>query len=177
MIVEVTTPAPVSREVVATTYRPTLEQHQRAAALRRFNWLFVYTPIIVLSLAALIFVILLLWGVLSTGIEGTSAFVSGLADVIVILFTLPLLILCAVGPAALVAMIVLAVRRRRDPQAASVLERLHRLLWRLDNIVERVLVRTKELAPRVGEPLINLHARTAYVKTLTNRLKRILTRS
>ena len=172
-----TTPAPVSREVAGTTYRPTLEQRQRAAALRRFNWLFVYTPIIVLSLAALILIILLLWGVLSTDIVGTSAFVSGLADVIVILFSLPPLILCALGPAALVAMIVLAVRRRRDPQAASILDRLHQLLWRLDNIVERVLVRTKELSPRVAEPVINLHARTAHLKTLFNRLKSVLIRS
>ena len=177
MIVEVTTPAPVSREVAGTTYWPTPEQRQRAAALRRFNWLFVYTPIIVLSLAALILVILLLWGVLSPDTAATRAFASGLADIIVILLSLPLLILCAVGPAGLIAMIVLAVRRRRDPQAASILERLHRLLWRLDNIVERVLLRTKELSPRIASPVINLHARTAYLRTLTNRLKRILTRS
>lgn len=176
-MIAVTTPAPVLQEVTGTTYIPDVAQRARAAALRRFNWLYVYTPIIVFSLVALILVILLLWGVLSPNIEGTNAFVSGLADMIIILFSLPLLLLCALGPVALVAMIVLTIQRRRDPQATPILDRLHVLLWRLDNLVERVLVRTKELAPRVAEPVIRAHARAAYLKTFFNRVKRILIRS
>lgn len=168
---------PVSREVAGTTYRPTPEQRQRAAALRRFNWLYVYTPVIVVSLVALILVILLLWGALSPNIEGTSAFVSGLADVIIILFSLPLLALCAIGPGALVAMIVLTVRRRRDPQAAALLDRLHTLLWRLDNMVERVLVKTRELSARAAGVVIRVQARAAYLKTLFNRIKGVFIRS
>jgi hypothetical protein len=145
--------------------------------LRRFNWLYVYTPVIVVSLVALILVILLLWGALSPNIEGTSAFVSGLADVIIILFSLPLLALCAVGPGALVAMIVLTVRRRRDPQAAALLDRLHTLLWRLDNMVERVLVKTRELSARAAGVVIRVPARAAYLKTLFNRIKGVFIRS
>lgn len=174
MIVEVT---PVSREIAGTTYEPNLEQRQRAAALRRFNWLYVYTPILLLSLAALILVGLLLWGVLSPNIEGTSAFVSGLADMIVILFSLPLLLLCAIGPAALIAMIALDVKRRRDPQAASLLQRLHTLLWRLDNIVARVLVKTRELSARVARLVIRVQAGAAYLKAWLNRIKRVFIRS
>jgi hypothetical protein len=145
--------------------------------LRRFNWLYVYTPVIVVSLVALILVILLLWGALSPNIEGTSAFVSGLADVIIILFSLPLLALCAIGPGALVAMIVLTVRRRRDPQAAALLDRLHTLLWRLDNMVERVLVKTRELSARAAGVVIRVQARAAYLKTLFNRIKGVFIRS
>lgn len=172
-----TTPASVSPEEIGTTYTPNAEQVQRAAALRRFNWLYIYTPVIVLSLVALTLVILLLWGVLSPGVEGTSAFVSGLADVVAILFSLPLIVLCAIGPAALLAIVVLAVRRRRDPQATSILERLHVLLWRLDTVTAKVMVKTEELAPRVAEVVIRAHARTAYLNNLFNRVKRIFVRS
>ncbi|HEX6386428.1 MAG TPA: hypothetical protein VF177_17285, partial [Anaerolineae bacterium] len=69
------------------------------------------------------------------------------------------------------------IQRRRDPQATPILNRLHVLLWRLDNIVERVLVRTKELAPRVAELVIRAHAQAAYLKTFFNRVKRVLIRS
>lgn len=172
-----TVPAPVSQEVVGITYRASAEQLQRAAALRRFNWLYVYTPVIVLSLVALTLVILLLWGVLSPNIEGTNAFVSGLADVVIILFSLPLMLLCAIGPAALVGMIVLDVRRRRDPQAVPILDRLQRLLWRLDSLAGSVLLKTRELSHKAAELVIRAHTRIAYLKTLFNRIKRVFIRS
>jgi hypothetical protein len=92
-----------------------------------------------------------------------------LADIIVILTTMPLLLLCAIVPAGATF---LFIRGRRNGSAP--LQRLQRLLWRADNGLTEVRQKTTEIAPRVARPVISLHAAWAYLRTFLGQLREIL---
>ncbi len=157
-----TTPAPTE----SPAYEPTLIQKERAATLRRFNRLYVYLPLGLASLGALTLVILMLWGALSPNIVGTREFASGLADIVLILTILPLLLLCAIVPAAAVGY---AVYRRQQPQREH--GRLQPLFWRLDSLVNKAHDKAETALPKAANPVISGHARMTYWRTLIKKIK------
>jgi hypothetical protein len=152
-------------------YQPTAAQSERAAALRRFNWLYVYVPVIFASLMVFSLVSLLLWGTFSTSVVGTQEFASSLADIILVLTIMPLLLLCAI-PSALA--IGLVVYRRQNRESRPSHGWLLRLLWRLDNLVARIHDGTEQTLPKVVGPLISGHAWAAYWQALTAQVKKTL---
>lgn len=160
-----------TEQTVTEAYQPTPEQLERAAALRRFNRLYLYLPLAVFSLAGLVLIGLLLWGVFSPNIVGTREFASGLADLVVILTTLPLLLLCALVPAGAVG---LAVYRRQQPKREH--GRFQTLIWRLDALVTKAKDTAATTLPKAAAPLIKGHAWVAYVRTWYETVRQQFTR-
>lgn len=163
----------------STTYQPTPEQEERAAALRRFNRLFVYAPLGLVALIVLTLVVLMFWTRFAPDVDGreTAEFLSGLVDIIVIFTLAPMLLLCAVGPALAGFLIYRANQRRQlpPPQRRS---RLQTLLWRLERGLVKVQTKLRDEWLRQGaEPVIRGHAIMAYVKAVFNYIQRILTGS
>lgn len=154
------------------TYEPTAVQIDRAAALRRFNRLYVYLPLGFFSLVALVLVGLMLWGALSPSVVGTREFASGLADLVIILTIMPLMLLCALVPAAALGLV---AYRRQQPQRDY--GRFQTLLWRLDSLVVKSQQAAEKAMPKVANPVIRGHAFISYWRTLFRQIKNIITRS
>lgn len=152
-------------------YQPAPEQLERAAALRRFNRLYLYLPLAVFSLAGLVLVGLLLWGVFSPNVTGTREFASGLADLVVIMTVMPLLLLCALVPAAAIGWL---VYRRQQPRQEH--GRFQTLFWRLDTLLTRLQATVSTTLPKAAVPVIKGHAWAAYLRALLENLKKLLIR-
>ncbi len=150
-------------------YQPSPDQLARAAALKRFNRLYIYLPLAVFSVVGLVLVGLLLWGTLSPNIVGTREFVSGLADLILILAVLPMMLLCAIVPAAYIAWV---VYRRQQPQREH--GRFQTLIWRLDSLVTKAQDKTSDVMPKVATPVIKGHSWLAYLQSFIKNIKRNL---
>lgn len=112
-------------------YQPTPEQIARATAQRRFNALFVYSPLLLFTLALLGFSIAMIYFAVVR--EPWRPMVSAVADLLVILTVLPTLLLCALLPAGAVAVVIQGRQRGWTP-----LHSLQVLFWRLDSLVSRV---------------------------------------
>ncbi len=126
---------------------PLASQLARSRALRRFNWAFVYLPLLLATMIVLVLIAALLWTALAGqrlgALEpaGARGLASGLADLLFVLAALPWALLCPVLPLLLFAGIVHGRRQGTAP-----LRRLRELLWRLerqlqhfDRVVERRL--------------------------------------
>jgi hypothetical protein len=127
--------------------------------------------LVVFSLVGLVLIGLLLWGVFSPNIVGTREFASGLADLVVILTILPLLLLCAIVPAAAIG---LAIYRRQQPEREH--GRFQTLIWRLDTLVTKIQDTTSQTVPKAAAPLIKSHAWMAYVRAFLQNIKQQFTR-
>lgn len=174
-------PVPITSES-KIIYTPTTEQSTRADAMRRFNWLTVYTPIILAALIVLVLIALLFWGAFSPTMERTDtrAFVSGLADMILILALLPMLLLCSIGPILAGGLVYLTYQRRQQRMTPGTIwpNRLHTLLWRLERLIERVQLKLRTTyLPKIASPVISGHVQAAYIRGWWQQLKRILNRS
>ena len=157
---------------VEQSYEPTQEQAERAAALRRFNMLFIYGPIGFITAIVLGLVIFLLIVALNPPGNEALLFISGLADVAIVVALLPILI---VG-AALLALVSYGYVRARQQGTAPV-RQTQRLLWRMDNVVGRLRGQTKEIATKVARPFISANSVAAYIKTLMNQVMKLVKRS
>jgi heme/copper-type cytochrome/quinol oxidase subunit 4 len=154
------------------SYEPTQEQAERAAELRRFNLLFIYGPIGLIAAIVLGLVAFLLIVAVNPPSDEALLFISGLADVAIVVALLPILI---VG-AALLSLIAYGYVRARQ-QGMAPIRQTQRLLWRMDNVVGRLRGRTKEIASIVASPFISANSLVAYVKALINQVLRLLKRS
>ena len=159
-------------QLVEHTYEPTAEQADRAAALRKFNRLFVYIPIGFVVAIAIGIVIILLYVAVNPPSDEALLFISGMADVALVLAMLPILIIGA----ALLALIAYGYTQGRRRGTAPV-RQTQRLLWRMDNVAGRVRVRTGEVATQVSRPFISLNGAVTYVKVLMQQIIRIIRRS
>jgi hypothetical protein len=146
-----------------TGVEPTAVQEARVASLQRFNWYFVYTPLIVLLLVILILTGLLMWGVLSPNIVGTREFASGVADIVIILAALPMTLIGLLPPLGLVGFM---LYQRQKKGAGAKYGRLHRLFWRIDSILDIVQTKAEKTVDKAGQPVIRLNALMAYIITL-----------
>jgi hypothetical protein len=164
-----TLPAPIQQIQSPSIGAPA--QQDRAAALRRFNLFFVYVPVAMLLLLVLILMGLLVWLTIGGGgDETTRSTVSGVADIFTILFILPATLLCAIVPLGVTGLIIYGRRQEWAP-----LRWLQRTLWKAEDTVVKVNLKTNEIVPKVARPLISLHAIVAYIKIFLTYLKRILT--
>jgi hypothetical protein len=146
---------------------PTTVQRQRAAALRRFNWLYFYLPIILFSLGGIAPLIFILWKSLPAEQTEQRLFVSAVADVMIILTVLPMLLLCAIAPGAAVYLV---VHGRKEGWAP--LRKLQTLFWRLQNLLARVDGRIQQTGDKAGHALIQAHGRAAWLRQLLRSLKK-----
>ncbi|MCA9999139.1 MAG: hypothetical protein KDE56_25420 [Anaerolineales bacterium] len=162
------------------TFTPSAEQLARATARRRFNFWAIYFPLIVVTIGVLVLVGFMVWGVLVPEPQTTRSFVSGLADLLIILAALPMALVCGAVPLAVVGYMV--YRRQQKPaqpalKGQPVYGRLQKLFWQLDNVIVTSRRKSDELLPKVAQPIIRANALLAYVETWFTHLKAFLTRS
>lgn len=152
------------------------EQAARDKALRRFNRLFVYTPIALLGFGILALLVWLAWETLPDAAVKRQAAVSGVADIVLILWLCPTVLVCALAPGL---GIFLLVRRR---QSGSVVRlRLQRLLWRVENMLADVRPKLLAVEARLARPVIAGHGWITFVRvwlsTLWGNIKALFRRS
>jgi hypothetical protein len=164
-----TLPAPLQPTQPQPIGKPA--QLDRDAALRRFNLFFVYLPVAILLIVVLLLMGFLAWLTIGGGGDETSrSTVSGVADLFTILFVLPITLLCAILPLGFTGLLIYGRRQQWAP-----LRWLQRTLWKAEDTVVAVRLKTEAITPKVARPIISLHAIVAYIKTFLTYLKRILT--
>ncbi|GAB4160325.1 MAG: hypothetical protein Fur0021_32160 [Candidatus Promineifilaceae bacterium] len=151
---------------------PSQAQLNREAALRRFNRLYVYTPLALGTLVCLVLVGWLLWGTIivnwfseTHNAESARALASGLADTIFIIVALPWGLFCAALPLLFFAGI---LRSRR--QGSAPLRRIQRLFWRLDDLLHRIDQKVNDLAPHLAHYVVAGNAWLSHIQTTVARL-------
>jgi cytochrome c oxidase assembly factor CtaG len=153
-------------------YLPTAVQLDRETALRRFNRLFVFLPIIIAAVIALIVVGLLFWVTLIRPEESSRQTVSGIASAVIILASLPLTILCALPTLLFIALVYQGRQKKTAP-----LKRVQTIFWRIDSLVLKIQNAVNQTMPRLAGVVIKAHAAVAYVRNLLNQLINLLKRS
>lgn len=164
------------------TYQPTEIQLARAAALRRFNWLFVYVPIVLGTVSILFLLGFMFWQSFAPEQSETSrTLLSGIADVVLILTLMPMMLICALGPLALIGLAAFYYNRRQTqkdaPEPAPPVGRLHLLLWRLDAIVNTAAQKSAELLPKIAQPVIQFNALLAYIESWFKQIRSLFSRN
>lgn len=139
-------------------YLPTLEQLERKATLRRFNRLYVYLPLAIFTTIAIIIIIALFWGAFSGENEQRRIFISAMADIVVILGTIPLIIAFSIVPIGAIA--TYFYMRSLPKQEHS---RTHVFLWQLNNGINKVGNKTDEIAPKLIKPITASHGAHSYL--------------
>jgi hypothetical protein len=148
-------------------YQPTAAQQQRAAALRRFNWLYFYLPITLISLGGLALFVYLLWSSLPAEQTQERLFVSALADIVIILTVLPTLLLCAIVPGAAVY---LTMHGRKAGWAP--LRKLQTLFWRLEGLLAKIDGPIRQVSDKTAQALIQAHSRAAWLRQFPSSLNK-----
>jgi hypothetical protein len=149
-------------------YQPTVSQLERAAAIRRFNFRFVYLPIGLITLVVLVTVIGLIYLAIFPPNEETLNTISGMADAATILGIIPLLLLCAIIPTLAVVATVQGKRRGIAP-----ILQLQLLFWRLDGAMSSLKQTIGRLAQKLANPFITIQAALAFVRSFLRRVASI----
>jgi hypothetical protein len=147
-------------------FKPSAEQLERERALKRFNRNFITIPVVLALLIALTFTILMLVAVFIPGPTGSLAFLSGLADTILVLWMIPMTVLCAIVPILYIAYLVNRRQRRAElPPQSPLLQhsRVEMALWQAQNISDRVDSKSESLSNRIAKPFIKLGEFSAYL--------------
>lgn len=161
-------------------YEPRTEQLERDAALRRFNRLYVAVPLGLAVFAALLILGLFLYLIFAPDANASVQYLSNLADLVIILGTIPMLVLCAIVPIAYLAYLINRRQRRaQQPTAVGPManrSRVQATLWRVDSAMNKVRHKTNETAPKVANPFVRFNAWLAgieaWFKSIRNALKR-----
>ena len=157
--------------------QPRPEQLARRERQLRFTGRWVYLPLIALTALWVIVIILLLWlALVGEDVEEYRLALSGVADLVLIAFMTPLVLLCAVpafGPIALYVY----MRRQREGEAPGWFEKLRRIFWRVENVVISVRETLDEkVLPKIAKPVISAYALAAFVRTLLEELGQTIRR-
>jgi hypothetical protein len=153
-------------------YQPTPAQLARAAALRRFNRWFVYLPVSIAAVIALLVIGLLFWVTLIQPGENSRETVSGIASAVIILVSLPMTLLCALPSVLIIGAFVQGRQKGMAP-----LKRVQTIFWQIDSLVLRLQTAVKNFTPKIAGIVIKAHAAVAYIRNLLNQLKNMLKRS
>ena len=150
-------------------YEPTAVQQQRMASRKRFNWLVLYTPLILAAIIVFTVIGLLLWGALSPHIVGTREFASGVADIIIIATTIPMVLLCLLPPLGLFGFV---MYRRQKREEGVKYGHLQTLFWRLDKLLTTIHDKTGETLPKVAKPVVQMNGFFAFINMLIQQIKK-----
>ncbi len=162
------------------TFKPTEAQLERDRILRRRNRLYIYLPLGIVSFIALLLLVLILIGIFAPGADGTEEFISAVADIIVILWIIPAMILVSILPITYVAYLLNRRQKRKlDPQTGPLAyrSRLQIFAWRLQVFMDQAEGKTSQVAPKVAEPVTTFNALIAYFGAWINILTRPFTGS
>jgi hypothetical protein len=159
------------------TFEPTALQLERDRILRRRTRLYIYLPLGIISFISITIIVLILIGIFAPGIQGTEAFISAVADIIIILWIFPAMILVSLLPIAYIAYLANRRQQRKlDPQTGPLAyrSRIQILLWRIQIFMDQSQVKTDEIAPKVAKPVNQFNAIIAYLGAWLNILARPL---
>ena len=162
------------------TFRPSAAQLERDRILRRRTWLYIYLPLGIVSFIAILLIVLILIGLFAPGVVGTEAFISALADIIVILWIPPMMLLISILPISYVAYLVNRRQKRKlNPQTGPLAyrSRIQVLLWRIQYFTDRTQVKTDEIAPKVARSVADFNVLLAALGAWLNILVRPFRRS
>jgi heme/copper-type cytochrome/quinol oxidase subunit 2 len=181
----------MTKQTLPTTHYPTLvpepfkandAQKEREAALKRFNRRYVLAPVIAISVISILVIVFMIGIVLVMAFSDEMnaqylSFLSGLADITIIMFTIPMIILMISGPLMLAGMINMSRKRRKlGKPAFDQGGSLQVLLWKMDNLIEKSQTKTNEVAPQMAEQIIRFNESIAYAqgffKQITSYFKR-----
>lgn len=157
----------------ADPFVPTAVQLQRANKLKRFNQLAVYLPLGLLTAAILGFLIYLLILAIWPPYEDTRLFLSGVADIILIVFLLPLVLIFGLLVAGMFGGIFYWQQSRKEagePSLQNKYGRFRLLLWKLDQKLSGVYRQINRFMPKLAAPIIKFNATIAYFNTWLARL-------
>jgi len=157
------------------TFEPTAEQLARDRLLRRRTRLYIYLPLGIISFISIVIIVLILIGIFAPGIQGTEVFISALADIIVILWIFPMMIIISIFPISYVAYLANRRQKRKlDPQTGPLAyrSRIQVLLWRIQLFMDQSRAKTDEVAPKVAKPVTTANAYVAYFGAWLNILTR-----
>lgn len=156
-----------------SSFAPTAVQIERVQALKRFNRLVIYLPLGLLVTAVLGLLVYLLILAIWPPYEDTRLFLSGIADIILILFMLPVILLFGLLLVGIVGgMIYWRQSRNGDdqPSLQKKYGRLRLLLWKLDQKLSTLYQQADRLMPAIANPVIRFNARLAALNTWLARL-------
>ena len=157
------------------SFKPSAEQLQREQALKRFNRLYIYTPVAIGATVAIFLLVLMLIGIFAPGLVGAEAFLSGLADTILVLWMIPMMVLFALGPITYIAYLVNRRQRRQQlPPDSPQLQhsRVELWLWQAQTLLERLARKTETISDQIAQPFI----RAGGVEAKVDAWAEILTR-
>lgn len=169
--------------LVPEPFTPNDAQKEREAALKRFNRLYVLAPVIAISVISAFLIILMIVIVLVMSFSDDMnaqylSFISGLADITIIMFTIPMIILMISGPLMLAGMINMSRKRRKlGKPAFDQGGGLQVLLWKMDNLVQKSQNKTNEVAPQMAEQVIRFNELIAYAQGFFKQIIRYCKRS
>jgi len=152
-------------------FEPTEAQLDRDRLLRRRTRLYIYLPLGIVSFIALVLMALILIGLYVVGISGFAKFISAVADIIIILWTIPAIILVSLLPITYVAYYANRRQKRKlDPQTGPLAyrSRTQVLLWRIQVFMGQTQAKTDEIAPKVAKPVTEFNAFIAYLGAWLN---------
>lgn len=158
-----------------SAYSPTLEQLERERALKRFNRLYIYTPVAIVTVIVIGLLVLMLIGIFAPGLVGAEGFLSGLADTILVLWMIPMSLFCAIGPIAYIAYLINRRQRRSQLPPDSPLLRHSRVemaLWRAQDISDQIDQKGDDVSDRIAKPFFSVGSLAAYVDAWLNILTR-----
>jgi hypothetical protein len=153
-------------------YQPTPVQLERDAALRRFNRLFVYLPIVFAAVIALFVIGLLFWVTFIQPGENGRETVSGIASAVIILVSLPMTIICVIPSALFIGVYFQGRKKGMAP-----IKSLQRIFWRIDKLVLRLQTAVNENAPKAANAVIKAHTAVEYVRNLLKQFINLFKRS
>jgi hypothetical protein len=158
---------------------PTAVQLERVNKLKRFNRWAIYVPLGVLTTAVLGLLVYLLILAIWPPFEDTHLFLSGVADIILILFMLPVVLIFGLLLVGILGGGIYWRKSRKDNGDSSLQKkygRLRLLLWKLDQKLSVIYQQADTLMPRLAGPVIRFNALTAYINTWLAQLMKQLNR-
>ena len=167
------TPPHWGEEMRSNTFVPTAVQLERAEALTRFNRWTIYVPLGVLATAVVGFLIYLLILAVWPPYEDTRLFLSGVADIILILFMLPVVLLFGLLLAGIFGGAFYWRQSKKEtgePSLQNKYGRLRLLLWKLDKKLSTVYRKVDQLMPKIAQPVMRLNATLAYISSWLGQL-------
>lgn len=157
----------------ADPFVPTAVQLQRSQALKRFNRLAVYLPLGLITTAAFGFFIYLLIIAIWPPQADTRLFLSGVADIIFILFMLPVAFIFGLLLVGIFGGLIYWRKSRKsegEPSLQNKYGRFRLLLWKLDQKLSGLYRQIDQLMPKLVTPVIKFNATMTYINTRLARL-------
>lgn len=163
-----------------TTYQATAEQLERDKARRRYLGRYVYTPVIIAVILVLILFVLVIFLAFGVNTPAALSFIAGMAGLVVILMSIPLIILMTILP---ITWLALRLNRRQQRQLypetgpMAYRSRIQILLWQLDSLLAQAQRQAERGGDALARPLMKLHAMGDYIRGFGRGLNKNFTRS